>query len=162
MKPNRIGKKGQISLEFMLLIVFLLVYLSGTMLPAVDLAATTAQEVEGIGQARIATQKIVSTINRLQNQASGARETVTIFVPADANITCDTSNKIGFEFQLKGNPVSSCASNGKCTAVFPTQAASLSCGTGFTLRSGSLYYILGGQTVPIKIIKTSTETTVGS
>lgn len=164
LKKNRGNQKGQISLEFMLLLVFLLLYLSTSLLPGIELAARSTQEVESIGQARIAAQKIVSTIDRLQSQTSGARQTITIFIPKDVNIFCSdgTPDIIGFSFELKGPPVIACENDDdnpqdpiKCTRKYPTTAGNtVSCSSGTD-------NILGGQTVNIVVSKGQSTTTVG-
>ncbi|MBU0636561.1 hypothetical protein KKE06_06050 [Candidatus Micrarchaeota archaeon] len=160
------NQKGQISIEFMLLLVFLLLYLSSSILPSVYLAAASTQEVESIGQARIAAQKIVSTVNRLQDQTSGAKQTITIFVPKDANILCNSApdNEIGFSYQLQGTthtPATACendddnpADSSKCTKIITVNTTTLGCE-----KDPIDPLVLGGQSVDIAITKSTGQST---
>jgi uncharacterized protein (UPF0333 family) len=105
-----VKSRGQIALEFMLLLVFILVFISAVVLPNVDFAGATTQEIERLGQARIAAEKIANTANRLQHQASDAKQTILVFVPKDSNLLCEpgVDGNIGFEVQLQSAPASAC------------------------------------------------------
>jgi len=107
------NKKGQIALEFMLLLVFILVFISAVVFPNVDFAGATTQEIERLGQARIAAEKIANTANRLQHQSSDAKQTIIVFVPRDSNLLCEpgADGNIGFEVGLQSAPATACESD---------------------------------------------------
>ncbi len=104
---------GQIALEFMLLLVFILVFISAVVLPNAEFAGATTQEIERLGQARIATEKIANTANRLQHQSSDAKQTIIVFVPKDSNLLCESGpdGNIGFEVELQSAPATACESD---------------------------------------------------
>ena len=148
--------RGQIALEFMLLMVFVLVFISSTVLPSIELAGKTAQEIEQLAQARIATEKIAFTVNQLQTQSTGAKQTLLVFVPQDTNIFCNLGN-IGFAFPLKGPPATACNADNDnddsvCTKRFAIQA-NFSCIPGPVLAAGK-------QTATIVVERTGVQTTV--
>lgn len=105
--------RGQIALEFMLLLVFIMVFISAVVLPNVEFAGATTQEIERLGQARIAAEKIANTANRLQHQASDAKQTILVFVPKDTNLLCEPGpdGNIGFELELQSAPATACESD---------------------------------------------------
>ncbi len=104
---------GQIALEFMLLLVFILVFISAIVLPNAEFAGATTQEIERLGQARIAAEKIANTANRLQHQSSDAKQTIIVFVPKDSNLLCEpgADGNIGFEVELQSAPATACESD---------------------------------------------------
>jgi hypothetical protein len=165
MKQNQ---SGQIALEFMLLLVFILMFVSAVVLPNVEFAGNATQEIERMGQARIAAEKIASVVERLEHQSVEAKQTVIVFVPKDTNLLCDQENrKIGFEAGLQSGPASSCendsdrvqpGSNFICTKWFETHA-DLTCTP--SVPSDSLW-IEGKQSVIIAITKAPSGTMVNA
>lgn len=153
------NQNGQISLEFMLLLVFILVYITSSVVPSVELAAISTQEIQGLGQARISAEKIANAVNRLQAQSSGAKQSIIVLVPKDANILCETSpdNTIGFSFGLQGLAATACENDDDtdpivCTKKFVVNAPAFSCASNFPLQ--------GPQSATIVITKNSSGTTV--
>lgn len=168
--PARAGgnARGQISIEFMLLLVFMLVYLTASILPSIELGGQSAQEVESLGQARIAAEKIAGTLNRLQDQTTGARETITLFIPLDANILCNTAQKkVGFAYELQGSNVTACENDDDnppnprtCTKWFEIRMPSthtLTCHNN-TALADPLVFSLGGQSIDAVITRNETNT----
>ena len=105
--------KGQISLEFMLLISIMLLYISTIILPNVEIASSAAKEVAGVSQGRLAAEKIVDTANFISLSGINSRQTIKIYIPQNASIDCDevglTSADINFTYVLQNTePITAC------------------------------------------------------
>ena len=95
------GQKGQVSIEFILILVFVIIYITTVISPLVNLANNSAEEVSRIGNAKIAAQKIADAVNSLSIAPSEAKTTIKIFLDHLSAVRCDKSNpaepKITFE-----------------------------------------------------------------
>lgn len=160
-----LGNTGQIALEFVLLLVFILVFISAIVLPNANSAGGIAQELERTGQARMAAEKTANTANRLQDQSVQAKQSIVVFVPKDANMLCESGvdGKIGFEVSLQAGPATACeadndrppASDMRCTKKFSIRANQLEC-----IPNGVL--VQGKQSATIVIEKKNGKTTVSA
>jgi hypothetical protein len=162
MKKNQ---KGQIALEFMLLLVFILMFISAIVLPNIEFAGAATQEIERMGQARIAAEKIASVVERLEHQSTEAKQTTIVFVPKDTNLLCEpgANGRIGFELELRSSPATACENDSDgsafvCTKWFETHA-DLTCSP--SVPSDSLW-IEGKQSVTIAITKAPSGTMVSA
>lgn len=101
---------GQLSIEFMLIVVVSLVYLNSVIFPQVDFGATMLNEIDGLSQSRTAANQVVNTINALSMQAPDAQQTLRVVIPRDANINClgPPDNRIEFTYSLRGEPSEQC------------------------------------------------------
>jgi len=93
------NRKGQASIEFIMIVLISLVYIVGYVQPNIAIAAESAQDVARVGQARLAADKIVSATNAIITSAGEAKETINVFIPSQATITCQQS-KILFDATL--------------------------------------------------------------
>lgn len=148
----------------MLLLVFVLVFISAVILPNVEFAGNTVQEIERMGQARIAAEKVANLANRLQDQSIGAKQTVTVFVPKDSNILCfeGVDGNIGFSVVLQGGPATACELDGDgssqiCTKLFAIRSKNLVCDPS---PDSFHSFVQGKQSTVISIEKTFSGTTV--
>jgi len=91
--------KGQASIEFMFLILISIVYITTVVVPMAKNAQGLVYDTENISRTNSEAQKIVNAITNISMQSAGSRETVTVFIPADSNITC-SSSKISFATTL--------------------------------------------------------------
>ncbi len=80
--------RGQASIEFILLIVVILLYLQTVVQPTVSVANISAQEVNRVGKARSAAESLANTIKSVSLQSSQSKQTIQIFVPAKAELHC--------------------------------------------------------------------------
>lgn len=137
----------------MLLLIFVLVFVSSVVLPGVDFAGQAVQEVERIGQARLAAEKMADTANRLQNLSSGAQQTIAVFIPTDVNLLCDSiAKKIGFAAALHTGSATACQNDNDnddftCTKFFDVYTTALSCNPNTTP------FVQGKQSARIAISK---------
>lgn len=93
------NRKGQASIEFIMIVLISLVYIVGYVQPNIGIAAESAKDVARVGQARLAADKIASATNAIITSAGEAKETINVFIPAQAIIKCNQS-KITFEAGL--------------------------------------------------------------
>jgi len=94
-------QKGQISIEFMLLLLFVIIFIGAVIMPGVSIATSSAEDVARVSQARLAVEKIANSVEEIASLGGDARKTVHIFVPQDAEIHCDEGSKeIFFEIRI--------------------------------------------------------------
>lgn len=86
-------KKGQTSIEFMLLIVISLLYIQTVISPNVNESLLSVSDTARVGQARLATEKLTNAVNYVASSNSESKTTVNLFIPDRTVITCDESNK---------------------------------------------------------------------
>jgi len=97
-------KKGQTSIEFMLLIVISLLYIQTVISPNVNESLLSVSDTARVGQARLATEKLTNAINYVAASNSESKTTVNLFIPDRTIITCDESNKrISYQTTIDGN-----------------------------------------------------------
>ncbi|MDO8625372.1 MAG: hypothetical protein Q7R47_04790, partial [Candidatus Diapherotrites archaeon] len=152
---GRIGSaQGQLSIEFMLVVVVSIVYLNTVIFPQVAFGQTVLSEIDGLAQTRTSANQIVNAINALAIQSPNAKQTLTVLIPKNALITCDNTNKkIGFEYTLQSEPSEKCDPDTtgkklKCTKSISTglsASQSLAC-TNFGVNG-----ISGPQTKTIEV-----------
>ena len=150
-------KQGQVSIEFMLLVVFVLVFLGTAVFPSLDLGVATVRDVRGIAESRVAAEKIANSLESLKGQGVAARETMTILVPQNGLISCDATppNGIVFSFALNGPSVTACqndddANDSLCTKKFKV---------GFAFSCAN-FPIQGPQAASVVIQKSPANATV--
>lgn len=153
--------KGQVSVEFMIILSVLLLYISVLILPNAQLAMDSSGEVAGLGQARLAAEKITDTANLVSLSGANAKQTIKVFVPKYATVKCNgietpdmSYAEISFEFshpniQDDRYPLLECnelntAGEKMCTRAFNTVSGPLAECIDFPLISsteGSTYTI---------------------
>ncbi|MBI4043220.1 MAG: hypothetical protein HY393_00245 [Candidatus Diapherotrites archaeon] len=97
-----LNAKGQISLEFILIVVIILIYVQTVILPVSSTALNAADDVTRLSQARKAAQDLTGTINYIGAVPGTSAQTITIFIPKNTAIHCYANplQKIGFEVNL--------------------------------------------------------------
>lgn len=86
-------KKGQTSIEFMLLIVITLLYIQTVITPNVTETLSSISDTTRVGAARLATEKLTNAINYVAASNSESKTTVNLFIPDRTLIICDEVNK---------------------------------------------------------------------
>ncbi|MFH0715029.1 MAG: hypothetical protein V1847_04975 [Candidatus Diapherotrites archaeon] len=128
-----LNKKGQSSIEFVLLLVVLLVFIQVVIVPAVNTSQDAATDVARLGQAKLAAQQLADAINLVGSSSEGARQTVHIILPNDSSIVCNSSPaSVTFSSRLDSNAgfegKSQCvASTHVCQSTISVNTTSLSC-----------------------------------
>ncbi len=107
-----LNKKGQVSIEFVLLLLVGLIYLQTISSAVITPAINSATDVSNVGEARLATEKIVNSINELSSSPGDAKKTINVFVPENTEIRCNsTSKSVSFSVTVNGISVSTCTPN---------------------------------------------------
>ncbi len=130
--------QGQLSLEFMLVLVVSIAYVNAIIIPNIDFGRDTINEIYGLGQAKLAAQKLANTVNSLSVQSSDAKQTIAINLPKNAKINCvAVTNQIELTYYLTGEPSDLCQEDipsppgtgkkTKCITTIPTKAGTLLC-----------------------------------
>ena len=75
------NEKGQTSIEFMIIILIVIVYLVTVTRPLVEIAYISIEDIKSLTQTNNETQKILQTINRVNNFSAGTQETIQLVIP---------------------------------------------------------------------------------
>lgn len=152
--------KGQVSIEFVLIIVLMLMFIQTVIEPSVSGASNALEDIRQAGEIKAASQKLADSVDELALAPDGAVKTIFLFVPKSSTITCDAANKqIKYDTNLSSE-ATACqppketiipADNDpkKCTYAIKTIAATLSCTT--TTFDG----LTKGNTFEVKLSKTA-------
>lgn len=140
--------KGQATIEFILLVVVMLLFINTTIVTNANTVSVSALDVSTLGKARLAAEKIVDSINYVGFSGDETKQTVTVFIPEKATIGCfsgdpeTTPGKIKFSVDLGGTAIASgCTVNGEgktiCAKDLPVYAdLTLECNSGVAAISG--------------------------
>ncbi len=88
----------------MFLLVFVIIFIASTAIPAVDLANNSAEEISRLGNTKISAQKLADGIDAISISPSSAKSTIKLFVEDKSAIDCnfeDSANrKIDFNAEM--------------------------------------------------------------
>lgn len=151
--------RGQVSIEFILILLLMLLYISTLILPNIELAQSASEEIIGLSQTRVATEKITDTANQVALSSTYAKQTIKAFVPKNAVINCQektdndgaTYAEITFEYQLQDQSntiIASCQQDNLCIKSFDTIH-----GPVFECEEANNFPILGDGIKTIEIKK---------
>ncbi|MFH1224473.1 MAG: hypothetical protein V1676_01590 [Candidatus Diapherotrites archaeon] len=129
------GVNGQASIEFILLIILMLLYIQTLILPEIDIGRGAARGVIGLGEARFAAEKIVNAVNYVGSSSGEAKETISVFVPKGAELRCDSEGITVFEYQVNVQK----ENNGTICGKIKDSAGNLVCTTATAGTDGKCY-----------------------
>ena len=145
------SKKGQISIEFMLIILICLGYLQLLTVNVLEPAIDAAQDTTRLGQAKLSAEKLATTINEMGSSLGEGKRTLHLFVPKNSEIICnDTTKEIYFSMRLCGLEATECgtvspytnpdgdADSTLCTNKISVNSPPLSC-NGLGSKMQNLY-----------------------
>jgi len=90
-------ERGQVSIEIIMLVMVIALFIQSIVVPSLDISAGTAKEVTRMGQARYAAEKLANTIDAVHASAGENKRTITLFIPARTVIGCDVAPSITWE-----------------------------------------------------------------
>lgn len=103
------SRKGQISIEFMLIILICLGYLQLLTVNVLEPAIDAAQDVTRLGQAKLSAEKLAVTINEMGSSLGEGKRTLHLFVPKDIIFSCSSGTQvIRSDVLLYGNATPEC------------------------------------------------------
>ncbi|MGL4670093.1 MAG: hypothetical protein ACRCVG_05810 [Methanobacteriaceae archaeon] len=98
------SQKGQVSFEFLLVILVAIIIFSTAILPLVSISLDYSNDMNDIAKTKVELSKIASNFDDVISSGIGSKRTVNINIPTDCYL------------ELKNNPTSSGSSNGELIA----------------------------------------------
>jgi len=94
-------QKGQVSIEFILIVVIALVYISGFVWPSIEIASSAATDVKAVADTKASAMKIATALDEAAVSNGDMKKTVSIFLPNGATLNCDAANnEIDYELLI--------------------------------------------------------------
>ncbi|HOI71456.1 MAG TPA: class III signal peptide-containing protein [Methanobacterium sp.] len=97
--------RGQVSAEYIFLILIFLIVLATVTVPFAGDAITSSQNVSVASDAKVALSAITNAVNVVYSNGPGAKRTVNVYFPQDARLAYDGTNK-ALTLGLQDIPVS--------------------------------------------------------
>jgi len=88
-------KKGQVAIEFIFILLVIIIYIFTVTKPIIQSGEGAVSDIDSIASMKRETQKITNAINRIYLLGDNSKETITLFIPQENSIFCN-SNTIGF------------------------------------------------------------------
>ncbi|HNV01005.1 MAG TPA: hypothetical protein PKK60_01100 [archaeon] len=110
-------KKGQTSIEFLIIIVLIITYIVSVTYPMIKSAQSSVTDIRNLTQTDNECMKIMQGINRLNNFSNGSKETIILRIPENGKIYCYNDGNIGFSVKInenKNNPETKNCPNDIC------------------------------------------------
>ncbi len=85
---QNLGRRGQASIEIIMLVMIIALFIQTVINPSLTIAAASAKETAKVGQARFAAEKLANTIDAVSVAPGENKRTITLFVPGNTIITC--------------------------------------------------------------------------
>lgn len=96
-----IGKKGQVSIEFILIVTIALIYINVSVWPTIEAGSQIATEVKAVADTKIAAMKLAGSLNEAFLSSGDMKKTIGLGLPKNGKITCGSGDSsIGFETQI--------------------------------------------------------------
>lgn len=92
--------RGQISAEYLLLIVVIMVVLTTVTLPLVLNAVNNSNDVSWSSDAKIAVESIANAINIVYANGPGSKRTFDVYIPQDMVLTTSTAGDVSLVVTL--------------------------------------------------------------
>ncbi|GEM_PF-2334481 len=93
MELFNLKRRGQTSIEFLLVFVIMLIYLQTVIQPSVLRVSNSAQAVSSIGQTKLSAMNLADSINEIHMISGESKKNVWIFIDRNSSITCDDIGK---------------------------------------------------------------------
>lgn len=86
-----LGKKGQVSIEFILIVTMALIYINTSVWPTIEASSQSAIEVKAIADTKIAATKLSDAINEAIISSGDMKKTIGVYIPEGAALYCEQS-----------------------------------------------------------------------
>jgi len=87
-----IGRKGQVSIEFILIVTIALFYITSVVWPIVLDSTAAAEDVQGVSVTKISAMKIANALNEAESSNGDMKKTISIALPNKAIIESPDPN----------------------------------------------------------------------
>lgn len=102
------NKKGQISIEFILIVTIAFAYIGATVWPIATDSAQAAFDVKAIADTRLSATKIANALNEAASSSGDMKKTVSVVLPENSEISCDgAADEVKYKARITssgGNP----------------------------------------------------------
>jgi uncharacterized protein (UPF0333 family) len=92
--------KGQISVEYLLLIVVILIILGSVTLPLIGRSIDASNDISWTSDAKNAVSTIANAVNIVYSNGPQAKRTLTVYIPKNGMNFNNTSNLLGLTYKL--------------------------------------------------------------
>ena len=171
----KVNKKGQSSIEFILLVAITMIYISTIVLPSVELSKAATDDIMQLSESRLAVEKFANTIDAVAASSGYAKNTMTILVPWRSQVKCTNEISPGvyagvsYEFWLTENDQRPLLEHPSCPkeAIAPGKSIcskTIQTTTPFYCvdSTGAIKNFIGDQTLKVPTLaKISVEKNVG-
>lgn len=89
--------KGQVSAEYLLLLVVILIILASVSIPLVGKSITSTLDVSTASDTQNAIQSIANAVNIVYANGPGAKRTIDVYIPQSGNLNVDNTAKIIYQ-----------------------------------------------------------------
>ena len=86
-----LNQRGQISIEFILILVFGLVYIIGIIGPVVDESAQATVDIKSVSDTKVSAMKLANALDEAGTSSGNMKKTIQILIPKGAGLTCNTN-----------------------------------------------------------------------
>ena len=87
-----LSKRGQVTVEFILLITIGMIYIAGSIWPIVDQGAGAAEDVKAVADAKLSSMKLAKALNEAAVSSGDMKKTFNIFLGPNTTVSCDSAN----------------------------------------------------------------------
>ncbi|MDD4983310.1 MAG: hypothetical protein PHH82_00525 [Candidatus ainarchaeum sp.] len=117
-----LGKgRGQMTIEFILIVVVILILLQTIIVPFTDYAKDSVTDISSLSYVDQSADNLKQSIEFVTMNESMAKTQVTVFIPEDANLVL-SADAISYFIELKDAPKNSnCNNDGLCTKTIYLQ-----------------------------------------
>lgn len=131
------SRKGQISIEFMLILLICIGYLHMLTATVIGPSIDAAEDITRLGQAKLSAEKLASAINEMGSSLGEGKRTLHLFVPKDSELSCN-ADSVRFKVTLYGGATEDCLIDSVCEKNIPVNANGLVC-TNFDTSNDSQF-----------------------
>jgi len=86
--------RGQVSLEYLMLILVVLIVLGGVTIPLIGSSIEASTDVSRASDAKVAVQTIANAADIVYANGPGAKRTVSFYIPVDGAFVCENNTVI--------------------------------------------------------------------
>lgn len=115
-------KKGQTSIEFIIIVLIVVLFIITTTKPLIENAKGITEDISNITRANSEAKRIANAAMEISMMGAGSKKTIEVFVPAKAALHCSDQN-LGFTVELQVPPYPSDCNNGICDKNILTPAS---------------------------------------
>ncbi|MCX6801372.1 MAG: hypothetical protein NTZ73_04235 [Candidatus Diapherotrites archaeon] len=144
-------KKGQASIEFVIIVFIVILFVFTTTKPLLENAKGLTEDIATITRANNETKKLGNTVMEISMLGAGSKKTIELNVPKNAVVHCYQDRNIGFTVELQVPPYPEDCNNGICDKNIIT-AKSFN-GTSPVDCNSELVNIRGQRTIEVKKIE---------